>query len=370
MSKTLEVRASAVAIAAAVAAPAFAENVYDNGNGGTFSFYGQFNPTYQSFNDGQESFDALADNANANSRVGMDITQSFGQDTLRFKFETALGLRSSAGISQDGRPAEMSWSRENIRHVDLAYDSARFGTVSVGQGSVASDGAGSADLSGTGVIQSIFISDSAGGFKFRETGGALSNVTIGDAIVGYDGSRLGRVRYDSLDMNGVTFSASYGEEILDTNADFSMYDVAARYSNNNLGAFALAAAVGYGWEDDAGVKAETVNGSVSMLHKATGVSFSAAAGANDQSGDYAYAKLDYTTSIFAAGSTSVGIDIYEGSDTVQAGSEAGSWGLAAVQRFDSTGIEAYVGYREYSYDDASATYQDSSSVLAGALIKF
>lgn len=370
MSTKTVVRAGAAALAAAAAAPAVAETVYSNGNGGTVSFYGHLNPTFQSFDDGEQRYDGLADNANANSRIGMDVTQSLGEDTFRFKFETGLGLRSSAGISQDGKPAEMSWDRTDIRHVDFAYDSARFGTFSAGQGSMASDGAAGADLSGTGVIQSLFISDSAGGFKFRDSAGNLTGPAIEDAFAAYDGSRLGRVRYDSVDVNGFTFSASYGEEVLDTTADFSMYDVTARYENENVGAFAVAAAVGYGWEEDAGVKSEAVNGSFSVLHKDSGLSFSAAAGEKDTAGTYGYAKVGYTTDLISVGATSFGVDYYNGDDTATAGSEASSWGIAAVQSFDKAGIDAYVAYREYSYDDNAATYQDASSILAGAMIKF
>ena len=371
MSKKIAAGASAAALAAGIAAPALAETVYDNGSGGTVSLYGQFNPTFQSFDDGTGRYDSLADNANANSRVGMDVTQSYGAGTFRFKFETGLGLRSSDGISQSGKPAEMSWDRTDIRHVDFAYQSAGFGTFSAGQGSMASDGAAGADLSGTGVVQSAWISDTAGAFEFRDSSGGLTGVAIEDAFAVYDGSRLGRVRYDSIDLNGFTFSASYGEEVLDSSADFSMYDVTARYSNENAGAFAVSAALGYGWEDDGGARSEAVNGSVSVLHKDTGLSFTAAAGDRDTAGTYGYAKLGYTTDLIAAGATAFGVDYYNGDDTATAGSEARSWGFAAVQSFDSANIDAHLGYREYSYADGSATsYQDSASILAGASLKF
>lgn len=371
MSKKLAVTAGVAALATGLAAPALAENIYDNGNGGTVNFYGHLNPTFQSFDDGSERNNRVADNANANSRIGMDVIQSFGADSFRFKFETGLGLRSSAGVSQSGTPDDLSWDRTDIRHFDFAYQSARFGTFSAGQGSMSSDGAAGADLSGTDIVQSLFISDSTGGFQFRDTDGNLTGPAIEDAFVAYDGSRLGRVRYDSLDMNGFTFSASYGEEILDTTADFSMYDVTGRYANENVGAFAVSAALGYGWEDDAGTKSETLNGSFSMLHRDTGLSFTAAAGQNDDAGDYSYAKVGYTTNLFAAGATSFGLDIYDGNDTNGPSSNAGSWGIAAVQSFDKANIDAYVGYREYSYDDNSgSTYKDASSIMAGAIFKF
>ena len=44
-------------------------------NGGIFNFYGQFNPAYQSFDDGDVTTRNIVDNGNWNSRVGFTIIQ-------------------------------------------------------------------------------------------------------------------------------------------------------------------------------------------------------------------------------------------------------------------------------------------------------
>ena len=74
--------------------------VFRNRSGGEVTFYGQFNPTWQSFDDGAETTSGVVDNGNWNSRVGFRIVQPLDNATLRLRFETGLGLRNSAQISQ------------------------------------------------------------------------------------------------------------------------------------------------------------------------------------------------------------------------------------------------------------------------------
>ncbi|ATG35865.1 Outer membrane protein (porin) [Phaeobacter piscinae] len=355
-----------------LAAPAVAGPTYENSSGGTFRYYGQFNPSFQSFDDGGDDFSALVDNANSNSRIGFWLEQPFGDDTLRFNFETAFGLRSSDGVDQNGRPQNISWDRTRIRKVDLQYATARYGTFSFGQGSMASDGLAESDLSGTGVIQTSSIADSAGGFLFRTSTGALSGVSIGSAFRSLDGGRLGRVRYDTPELSGFTVSASYGEEILRSNSDREAYDIAVRYTNDDLGDLTINGALGAVWnESGPGSKTRDIVASFAALHEPSGVSFAVAGGDRDTGGDYAFAKLGYTANFLSVGATSFAIDYYDGSDMVTSGDSAESWGVAAVQNFDNLNLETYVAYRDYSYSDTSATsYQDSSSIMAGARWKF
>ena len=359
------------ALVAGLGAPAFAGPTYENASGGTFRFYGQFNPAYQSFDDGVESYDALVDSASSNSRIGFWLVQPFGENTLRFNFETALGLRSSDGVDQNGRPQNISWDRTRIRKIDLQYETARYGTFSFGQGAMASDGLAEEDLSGTGVVQTSSVADAAGGFRFRTSAGVLSNVTIGDAFASLDGGRLGRIRYDSPEVSGFTISASYGEDILSDNSDREAYDIAVRYGNDDLGDFAVRGALGVVWnENGPGTKTRDVVASFAVLHEPTGLSFAAAAGDRDTGGDYGYVKLGYSANLVPVGATSVAVDYYDGSDMVSAGDSSESWGITAVQNFDQQNVEAYISYRDYSYADTTTSYLEGSSIFAGARWKF
>ncbi len=63
-------RLGAVALTIVTPAVASADITYDTASGGTFTVYGQFNPSYTSFDDGVTSTGQVADNASSVSRIG------------------------------------------------------------------------------------------------------------------------------------------------------------------------------------------------------------------------------------------------------------------------------------------------------------
>ncbi|MBV1886827.1 MAG: hypothetical protein KUG61_07080, partial [Parvibaculaceae bacterium] len=71
--------ASAAALATAIASPAFAGPTYENDTGGSFTWYGQFDPSFQSYDDGTETYNRLVDNSGSNSRIGFRLKQAFGE---------------------------------------------------------------------------------------------------------------------------------------------------------------------------------------------------------------------------------------------------------------------------------------------------
>ncbi|MBK5927533.1 hypothetical protein [Rhodobaculum claviforme] len=136
---------------------------FTNASGGEVVFYGQFNPAFQSFDDGVGTTSGLVDNGNWNSRLG-------------FRFETGLGLRSSARISQEARrPDWINWQRTSLRWVEVAWDT-RHGSLSAGQGSTASDGTASLDDSFTFHAGAAVSSDGFSSFRFRDSTGALTDI--------------------------------------------------------------------------------------------------------------------------------------------------------------------------------------------------
>ena len=369
MTKSTLISLSTIALAASLAAPAFAELKYENNSGGSTLLYGQLDPGYLSFDDGVTSEGTVVDNAASNSRVGIWVRQPFGDSTFSFNFETALGLRPSNRVTQGFTPKGINWQRINIRKIDFSLKTARFGTFSAGQGSMATDGVAQSDFSGTGLVNYVAIGDTAGGHRFRTTAGALSLRTIGGAMPDFDGARRGRVRYDSPVFSGFTVSASYGEEILVQNSNLESRDIALRYGGE-LGDFKVKAAVGYARiETGPGVILKDTIGSVSVKH-ATGFNATLAIGDRKNRGSYSYGKLGYQANWFAVGSTSMAVDYYSGTDTVSVGSDAAAYGVGLVQKFDDQNIEAYLGYRTYELSETTASYLDASSVLFGARWKF
>jgi hypothetical protein len=339
---------------------------FENDTGGSVRFYGQFSPTYLSFGDGDETTDNFVDNANSNTRLGFVIEQPAWGGGLTLTFETALGFVQTSEVSQEETPPALAWERTDLRKFEAAY-AAEFGKLSLGQGSMASDGVATLDVSGTGIVGSVTVADVAGAFKFREEGGALSSVTVSKAFKDYDGGRRFRIRYDTPKFSGFSVAVAYGQNILAEDDDTDYYDIGLTWSGTQ-GDMELAAAVGYAW--DAGeTDSERYAGSFSMLHTPTGLNLSLSAGADPDGGSYGYAKAGWKGDLIAPGPTAFSIDYYDGNDIANDDSSSEAFGLSAVQAFTEIDLELYMGYQAYSYDDTAA-YQDADSFLFGARYKF
>ena len=355
-------------VAAAAAAPAAAELKYENGRGGSVTVYGQVNPGYLSFDDGVGSTSELVDNAHSGSRVGLLLLQDYDAGTFSFNFETSLGLRSSAGFDQTFTPGGADWSRTNLRRIDFAFASNSWGKISAGQGSMASDGIAEADFGGTGLTNYVGVADAAGGFQFRTAAGALSGVTIGDVMPTFDAGRRGRVRYDTPDFNGVTFSVAAGKDILTPDSDDEYYDAALRYSRAFSG-FELDAGVGFSRRDRNGVDRDDTFGSLAVK-LVSGINFAVAAGSRKDDGDYVYGKVGYDRKFLSIGETSFAVDYYRGNDFNSVGSEATSVGVGINQDIDSINTQLYLGYRTYEFAEVATSYLEADSVLFGARWRF
>lgn len=341
---------------------------FTNKAGATTTFYGQINLTYQGVDDGTDSYSDLVDNSNSVSRLGFRIESAPSDNKLMFNFETSLGLVNTSDTSQIDDTEWIDWQKTDIRKLEVSF-SGDFGAIWFGQGSMATDGAAEVDNSGTSVAGYVNLPDTAGGYQFRSAS-ELSGITIGDTFKDFDGGRRFRLRYDTPSWSGVTFSAAYGQEVLNEDDDADYYDMAVRYKFDN-DTFGIDTALGYSWKDDQGTTTEYLITSGTIIHKPTGANVTIAAG-NNQSGDesYYYAKLGWSGRIFGVGGTDISADYYDGSDFEVIGSSSSSWGIQAVQYFDDLNLEAYLGYRSFVFDEESADYQDLSSLLVGARWKF
>jgi hypothetical protein len=346
---------------------------FSNETGGSADFYGQLSPTFQSFDDGSESYSNLQDNSHSNSRLGFNIRQKFGEDTLRFNAETSLALPSTDGWSQSAEDQVWDWEKGDLRKLEVIYSSARFGTFYAGQGSMATDGVAESDLSRTTLTSgSNSAADSAGGFFFRDDDtDDLTGTSIGRAYGNFDGSRRLRLRYDTPDFNGFTVAAAYGTNWLNDDDEDTYYDIALRYGNE-FGDVEVAGGIGYAVRDrESGDDTTQWMGSIAAIHNPTGVNGAVAIGAQDDGGSYYYLKGGITRDFVSWGATSFAVDYYSGSDFARDGSESEHWGIHFAQRVDDENLDIYAGYRMYSFEDeTSVSFADASSILAGLRWRF
>ncbi len=346
--------------------PPLTFNLY---SGGVMTFYGQFSPVFQSFDDGEETTSGIVDNGNWNSRLGFTLVQPSGDVTLRLRFETALGLRSSAAVAQDFTPEWIDWQSTALRWFEMAADS-RYGTLSLGQGSSASDGTAGLDDSFTFHAGATDSSDGFGAFRFRDSDGNLTNVSIGAVNSSFDGARRFRARYDTPVAGGVMLSTSYGINIIDETDNRDYYDVAARWTGE-LGDFAVRAAIGYQWLDNPdGDGAEGLAGSGTIVHTPTGLNLALSAGQQIDGASYVWGRAGWRNQVFDIGATSLSVDYYNGWDFLSDGAETINYGVYGVQTFDAFSIDVYGGVRKFTYDDDLADYQDAYGVLTGVRFFF
>lgn len=347
------------------AVPTFAQSA--SSAPGDFEFYGHLNFGVFSVDDGFNRSTAFGDGSASPSRLGFNYSTKIGADTLRFNFETALGFSSSSSYSQGNTGFTWDYDKGDIRKVELIYETASFGVFSIGQGSMATDGAAGSDLSGTTLVNEVAVADFAGGYVF---GGPNGPTDVSGVFTDYDGSRRTRVRYDTPSFGGFTVAAAWGKNALSDSDDADYYDIGTYYEGELSGA-KLVAGLGYSWKDDPSnpVTKELLVGSASVLLP-SGFNATLAAGSEQSgSGSYFYGKLGYRTDLWTKGETAFSIDYFSGDD-IDAGLPGSStaMGIGAVQQFDDLPVEAYVGYYRYGFDGANVP--DITSVTLGGRWKF
>lgn len=280
----------------------------------------------------------------------------------------------------------------------------KLGKLSMGQTSAAglSGGAAESDLSGTTVASYVGVSDIGGGFflRRRDVGGAggLLNVTWGDVLDSLDEPDGNIVNYTTPELAGFVMSAYWGED--------DIWNVTLGYEKEFGETWEIAAAIAHnknleGDIDNAADDRTTV-GSISVLHKPSGINVSFAAGdrnfiqpvdlndgttATPDGPSFFYVKGGWRKKINSLGDTAVYAEfgkfrdvLSRGADetTVEelgglaagtacaapgnaclvSGSEATVWGLGVVQHIDDDDddddsdpvMQFYLGYRHHDVD--------------------
>jgi hypothetical protein len=340
-----------------------------------FEFYGQLNKGFLVYDDGDGALlYPLVDNSNSSTRfgarAGAPVTVSVN---IRVRFEFQWTPYATGTINRANRTDPSFAKNETtlLRRFEAWVDSDTLGKLSVGQGSMASDGTAEVDLSGTSVVAYSHIGDFAGG-QFLRAGGAASTVQIGDAFANLDGlSRRLRVRYDTPGFAGFSAGASLGTTIIRDILHDTLWDASLRY-RGEIGGVRVVGAAAYAQPND--TKDDLVSGSFSALHS-SGFNLTFAGGYQDKDDNaanpgYGYAKLGYRHRFLDVGESAFAIDYYRGEDFANNGSTSQSFGAAVVQNLDCYRTEVFLGFRLYNYDEPGTDYKDGWGVLTGARIRF
>ena len=333
--------------------------------------YGQVNRAVLLVDDGHNAKAHSVDNDSSSTRIGMTgNVQATDNLAIGAKIEVQFESNSTGDVNQANNTSTISSNSFTERHLDLFFAHKRMGTVWLGQGSTASDGMASSDLSGTSLVGYSSVSDIAGGISFATSGsGSITgNPTVGDVYSDMTGlGRDDRLRYDTPDMGGFQLGTSL--------VDGGEWDIAAAY-NREFDALKIAVSGAYSNPSGtSSTNSSITHGSFSMLMKngfnatiAAGQTKTKSAARNDP--DFQYLKLGYLASFTKMGKTAMAVDYGQYDEIAQNNDDAKSWAVMVVQNMDDWGTEFYGVYRNYDLDRSGATLDDVDAVLMGARVKF
>ncbi len=332
------------------------------------TIYGQLNFGAMQVDNGSGRQRYFAENPSIPSRVGIVWMYPLnGPSTLSFRLETGLGPTSLRNVSPTNDDLEFEFRRTVLRKFEVVYASDRFGQLSVGQGSMTSDGTAGSDLSGTSLAIGPGIGDLGGGTEFLAPNGTGSGVFVGDVFDDLGGLRRLRVRYDMPEWNGFTLAFAHGVDVLRRGRNRDYTDVAITYALD-ADQITVEAAASYEWID---ATAERAVGSASVLHKRTGLNASVATGANQiGDGGYVYAKLGVIKTLSDLGPTAFAVEYYDGNDLGFAGSNATAMGIAVTQKIAPLNLDLVGTVRRYQLSSPTAVFQDIDIVMLAARWRF
>lgn len=361
--------------------------------------YGQVNKALMFLDDGKNSDVYVVDNSQNSSRLGLRgnalIAQGWSAGYV-MEFDLNDSPSGLVTLSKDGDEGDNGRGALVLRQNNLYIESEQLGRVTIGRENPASAGAYLVNL---GQSNSSSMVSAGGGVVVIPGHMALINVdghydspsttavTLDSFAMNFDsskpvpgGSDVGNlIRYDSPSIYGFVLSASWGDN------DYA--DTAVRFMHDFAG-FRVAGAVAYQWNNQFGhlgiydMNFETLGGSVSVMHLATGVYGTFQAAQRDQK-DPAfadpqmwYAQGGIEQKWLPQGATTVYGEYgkYTNAPTFTA-SEATRVGFGINQKIDAAAMEVYVQATVWSFDDgrtgvAHTEIDDLTTVMVGSRIQF
>jgi len=323
----------------------------DHGNPGIqLQISGQINQAINFAGDGHDTKAYFVDNDTSNTRLRFAGVARFKENLeIGPLLEVAFSPNPSSEVSQD---REIAGDFFQVRRAEVYALDERYGRVTLGRGSSASDNTAEFDLSlVSGPIMYSGISDIVGGLQFTHDG-KLTGTRVNQAFFNFDGNRQNRIRYDTPTLGPAQVSVSYGADqqwaaALTFGADYD------RWSAIAAGPFTMLGGLSIFSQNQHGVNFTTA-GSWSVLHNATGLNLTFSGGADDTSSGRTpynlYGKLGWNTKLTSLGPTGFGVD-YTWTENVSGSDDKGQGvGIAAVQVLQRYGIELYTQFRWYSVD--------------------
>ena len=341
----------------------------------------------------------ITNNSNSVSRFGLRGDAKINTDwSAGFLMEIGVG-ETEAMFTEGGGPDGILGDGLVIRHSALYLKHNQLGSLWLGKTSTATDGIAEIAIANTAVASTLLSLE------------PVSGAWVGGVNLPFDGGRTEVVKWVSPTVGGFTASAAW------MGNDNEAWDAALRYAGE-AGGFQFAAGVGYRRETTpyaaispgaftgAGAlsdEVETVTGSASVKHMASGLFVNAGAGEvdgiagnGDLFGGFPFPWIDARAvhvqggieqNFFGFGATTlygewsraeskVYKESYGYGPTVDI--DLDFWGVGVVQSVDAAAMDLYVSYRQYDPsvkfsnegEDLGSLGVDGTTIVGGAIIRF
>jgi len=366
--KTSVAAAALFAVSApVVSSPAAAGMANGNDNGVVIS--GSLNRALQYVDNGLANDWVHTDGGTDNSRLRILIS---GQLTESIKvggtWEANLpasqkqGNTTTTSVGQQGSVSAASDAAFTLRKSDIKFTHATMGSLSIGQGPVASNNKPSLDSTSN---NNAGMSHGGSVMVYDKTANANTTHTAGSQFTSYYGARDDRVRYDTPSIMGFVASAAF--------AGNNYYDAGLKYGAT-YGDVQVAAAVQMQhMKTDS--PTERFGGGFALKHSSGlsgGAHIAKEVGNDPIDGKSWGVEAGYTTKEMSSlGATSFNVIYTEAEDTLTENLEAENIGFHFSQSLPA-GVNVYAAYEVASFDDADATtsLDDVSVFLLGTRLKF
>lgn len=335
----------------------------------SLQIYGDITQGLLIWDNGDESDVYITDNDALGSVLGFK-----GEATLKpgvkagYKMELQVQSASSSAVTEqgDGQPGDDPDDNLSIRHNHLYIESERWGRITIGQQSTASDGAAQVSLANTLIAPSP-----DQGTALSPGGLGAGGRILGEYASDLDGGRNDLVRYDSPTIYGFVASAAWGDD--------DYWDVALRFTKE-FNSVKFAAAIAYA--EDETLEAEEafgeftqVIGSASIMHVPTGLFATFSAGEReyetDVTGSFWFAQGGIEKKWLPYGTTTIYGEYGDFEDIAVEGTNAELVGVGIVQHVDSAAMDFYAQARFWTIDDDAAPDADElSTIMIGSRIQF
>ncbi|MGD9538119.1 MAG: porin [Alphaproteobacteria bacterium] len=337
---------------------------------------GQVNRMLLYADDGDQSNIFNADNDFSSTRIQLQGRAKLSDDlTVSAMVETEFESNSTDRVQIQQDRADNTNATFRERRLEVFADSASLGRLSIGQGSMASDGAAETILSGTSVVAGSKIEAYGGRILFlREDNHASSGRSIVNLFSNQDGVLDDRIRYDSPNFAGFVGSTSY--------ADGDRWDAVLRYGNKfKFGE--IQGAAGYFDTRSTGTPGSVVGGSTMMAS----VAYEAPFGTNIQgayseqdfeqrgrnSANYWWLMLGQDIDLIDLGQTAFSIAYAHSQDQAINGSSGDFWGIAAMQEIKKAATQIYFAFGQFDAElpgNPNVELEPITFAGLGARVKF